>query len=313
MHDTHKNYMNNQNSNKNNKFKNKNNYENNYENENSNITDITDITDNTKKTKNNFNKPNFVKLNLKMFHFFLVFIITISVFSALADSNFYQYEVLPTLQKSMDNRSVQIFSLGLASTLVARNQDDSVRDQWVNHQKMSESDADIGDFLGTGIPGLGIAAAQWFMDNSNGRNHLRALVSTELVTTLMKTGFGRNRPGSSNNHRSFPSGHTSTVFASATSLTYAYGWKAAALAFPLAVFTGASRLADDAHWFSDVVAGAFVGIWWGRASYQVVNEKPNLINSTDANIEKQIENKNNFICWPQLEKGWVGVAASYDF
>ena len=38
--------------------------------------------------------------------------------------------------------------------------------------------------------------------------------------------------------------------------------------FALGVVTGLSRLADDAHWFSDIVAGATVGIMFGRASFK---------------------------------------------
>ena len=38
------------------------------------------------------------------------------------------------------------------------------------------------------------------------------------------------------------------------------------IAYPVAAFVGLSRLSDDMHWASDVVAGAFVGIIMGRAT-----------------------------------------------
>lgn len=44
-----------------------------------------------------------------------------------------------------------------------------------------------------------------------------------------------------------------------------YGWKAGVPAFLLAAGVGASRLSDDVHWASDVVAGATLGIWMGYA------------------------------------------------
>ena len=36
--------------------------------------------------------------------------------------------------------------------------------------------------------------------------------------------------------------------------------------FPIAIFVGLSRLADDAHWASDLVGGAVVGFLTARAS-----------------------------------------------
>lgn len=236
--------------------------------------------------------------------------------------SFADQHVWPTLRRSVDERSLQIISLGVATVLIAREQDDRVREQWVDHQKMSQSDADIGNFLGTGIPGLTIAFSQMYFDRLQGQAHLRALVYTELMTTTMKSGFGRNRPGSSNNHRSFPSGHTSTTFASATALTCAYGWKAAVVAYPLALFTGASRLADDAHWFSDVVAGAFVGLWWGRASANATN--PNMqVNTSQSSTHiysqssgpssTQLSTQGRWSWWPVLSSQEAGVLASYEF
>ena len=64
-----------------------------------------------------------------------------------------------------------------------------------------------------------------------------------------------------------------TSFATATSLTYAYGWKAAVIAYPIAAFVGLSRLSDDAHWGSDVVAGTFVGVFMARACFYELDEK----------------------------------------
>ena len=81
----------------------------------------------------------------------------------------------------------------------------------------------------------------------------------------MKYSFGRQRPGNSASYQSFPSGHTAVAFATATNLSYSYGWRAAAVSFPIALFVGASRLADDMHWGSDVVAGAFIGFIIARA------------------------------------------------
>ncbi len=216
----------------------------------------------------------------------LLFFMSIPVYSVPVYADFYQQQVQPVIARGTDQASLKIFLAGTMATLVARPNDDSIREQWVDHQKMDKDAARFGDLLGTGLPGLGIAFSQYFFfDQQGGINHLRALISTDLVTQSMKLAFGRNRPGTSHSHKSFPSGHTSTAFASATALSMTYGWKAAVIAYPLAAWTGASRLADDAHWFSDIVAGAFVGVWWARASVfppevnqetnQEVNQKAN--------------------------------------
>ncbi|MEN0057208.1 MAG: phosphatase PAP2 family protein, partial [Bdellovibrio sp.] len=75
----------------------------------------------------------------------------------------------------------------------------------------------------------------------------------------------RERP-SGRDHLSFPSGHGSSAFATATSLAYSYGYKVGIPAYALAGFVAASRVNENIHWLSDVVAGAALGIFWGRAS-----------------------------------------------
>jgi len=183
------------------------------------------------------------------------------------------------LKKNLtDTASQKIFYSSLLFVYVAGQNDDQTRSEWVGYQKMSKDTARYGDYLGTGVPGLLIASYQYFFaDQNGGTKHYRALVSTALATYAIKYASQKKRPGESNDRLSFPSGHTSTAFASATALTYSYGWKAAVVAYPLAVMTGASRLADDAHWISDVVGGAFLGFLFGRASSLDENESQSKI------------------------------------
>lgn len=171
-------------------------------------------------------------------------------------------------EKVIDRTSLQLWGLGLASSLTVGPYDERIRENWYDHQQMSKSVSSLGDFLGTGIPGVLLVGSQYFFDSNelNWQSHARALFWQTAVVTTMKLTTARKRPGGSENRHSFPSGHTATAFATATSLTYAYGWKAAVVAYPLATLVGLSRLADDAHWGSDVVAGAFVGGILARAS-----------------------------------------------
>ena len=59
---------------------------------------------------------------------------------------------------------------------------------------------------------------------------------------------------------SMPSGHTSAGFALAAFVGITYP-KLRWLAFAIAVVVPISRMTEDAHWTSDVVAGACVGTW----------------------------------------------------
>ncbi len=187
-------------------------------------------------------------------------------FSDQQTPSFYDQEVEPFLQRAIDPTSQMLITSGILASFATRSLDDSIRDQFKDHQKIDKDTSHIGDLLGTGVPGLAVAFGQMYWDPWQGKNHLRSILTAGAMTYTLKYAFGRNRPGSSESHQSFPSGHTSTTFATATALSYAYGWKVGVPAYALAVFTGASRWSDDAHWFSDVVGGAFVGIWMARAS-----------------------------------------------
>ena len=66
-------------------------------------------------------------------------------------------------------------------------------------------------------------------------------------------------------HNSFPSGHTATVFASATILHKEYGltrslWYSAT-GYAIATATGVMRVMNNRHWASDILAGAGIGIF----------------------------------------------------
>lgn len=166
---------------------------------------------------------------------------------------------------SFDSSSQKII-LGTLLTSAASHQfDTSMRQAWVDHQRMNESTAQIGDLLGTGIPGLVIGLSQLSFDQKGGVAHLKSWVAAGLWTHGLKIVVGRKRPGTSENRQSWPSGHTSTLFASASALGLRYGWRVGLPMTMLAAGTGFSRLADDAHWLSDVVAGAGIGLWMGYA------------------------------------------------
>lgn len=188
---------------------------------------------------------------------------------------FYEKHLRPTFIRASDTTSFQILLAGGGSTVFAHQQDSAMRDGWSQEKSMSKETSGYGYHYGQNALGAVIALTQYYFDPENGASHIRAIAFTAGVTQSLKFATQRERPNGSNFH-SFPSGHTSDVFATATSLTYAYGWKAGAVAYPFATFVALSRVADDAHWLSDTVAGAFIGVWMGRATFQ---DKSGLENS----------------------------------
>ena len=116
-------------------------------------------------------------------------------------------------------------------------------------------------------------------------------IISALASSALKPLFDFPRPASvlldGNFHRigdlllskAFPSGHTLTAFAIASALYFSCAKpKRAPLSwlFVLAALVGLSRIAVGAHWLTDVLAGASVGLWCGMLGArlsQFVNDK----------------------------------------
>lgn len=75
-----------------------------------------------------------------------------------------------------------------------------------------------------------------------------------------------NGPSFSSENLSFPSGHSATAFALASSLSayFQNDWRLSLPLYLLASATAYQRIRDFKHWPSDVVAGALLGIWIGQ-------------------------------------------------
>lgn len=115
--------------------------------------------------------------------------------------------------------------------------------------------------------------------------------ATTFVTFGMKYTFQRSRPYlvtpgltkvSGGSGPSFPSGHTSVAFATATSLTLAFPkWYVAVPAYAWAASVGYSRMYLGVHYPSDVLAGAVIGAgsaWlMYKANKWLFKKKPALV------------------------------------
>jgi membrane-associated phospholipid phosphatase len=131
-----------------------------------------------------------------------------------------------------------------------------------------------GRVLGSAAVQGGAAVALYVVGRSSpphtrigaiGQELIRAQLVTQATTVTLKVVVRRDRPDG-NGHLSFPSGHASTTFATATILDGHFGWKVSTPAYLVATYVATSRLHENRHNVSDVVFGAAIGIAAGRVT-----------------------------------------------
>jgi membrane-associated phospholipid phosphatase len=136
-------------------------------------------------------------------------------------------------------------------------------------------------FLGSGLGTVVIALVVGVLDRRRWRRAgvlVLVVAAAGLTTTVLKGVAGRERPSHRDQvvgqeriefhgpgrglreapFQSFPSGHTTGVFASATCLAAFYP-PAGAVFYAIAGAAAVQRVVDHEHFLSDVVAGAMVG------------------------------------------------------
>lgn len=121
-------------------------------------------------------------------------------------------------------------------------------------------------------------------DETMMRNGYKSIISISLasaVTTSLKYAFHRTRPATKYPNEltlrdwhigplSFPSGHTTVAFSTATALSMSYKkWYVTLPSFLYAGFVGYSRMRLGAHYPSDVLGGIIVGIGAGLMTWQL--------------------------------------------
>jgi len=112
-----------------------------------------------------------------------------------------------------------------------------------------------------------------------------SLLLNDFVTTQLKNSFQRYRPNTGEPYNtfdwrkgprinnSFPSQHTSNAFTTATVFATMYKDKkwVPPVVYSLAALTGLSRVYNNAHWASDVMAGAAVGFISAKLMFKAYN------------------------------------------
>jgi PAP2 superfamily protein len=175
-----------------------------------------------------------------------------------------------------DGRDWLQFGGSLAAIGIAHEYDADVRDHFVSGAAAGKQDThDLRDAAPLAIMVAGTwAAATLWNDRAGfeeGRVMLEAGGLAALSTTVFKFAAGRSRPNETSQvddwrsgGDSFPSMHVSTAFAVGTVLAESgnnrYRWLRRGIGYGLAGATAYARLDHNAHWLSDTVAGAALGI-----------------------------------------------------
>jgi membrane-associated phospholipid phosphatase len=147
------------------------------------------------------------------------------------------------------------------------------------------------------LNGLGIRGKNSLLDQSG--VYLLSNIILNSATQSLKGITAVTRPDGT--PRAFPSGHAAEAFASAEFLRREYGdqsvWYTVS-GYTAAVAVGVLRMYNNRHWFSDVVAGAGLGVLSTQASYWLYPK-----------IRKLLENKNNtrMVIVPYYNNGIIGA------
>jgi membrane-associated phospholipid phosphatase len=190
----------------------------------------------------------------------------------------YNDQVKPMVKEAGRSENLIILAGSVAGTFAAMPFDHRVRDFRTEHGNLilgkqeSHVVSDVANSwiqVGTSLLLLGI-------DSPEGVKLARTLIFTSITGSGLKLLANRERPDHSD-HASWPSGHSSSMFALAGSLAGSYGWRAGIPAYSAATLVALSRIRENKHWLSDVVGGALFGTYWacvsngvGEKSYALV-------------------------------------------
>lgn len=116
-----------------------------------------------------------------------------------------------------------------------------------------------GDIILIALPTTTLVSTFIIGDKKGSWQFTKSLLLTEAVTYGLKYSVNKQRPDMSN-FNSFPSGHTSTTFQSASFIHLRYGFKYSIPAYALAGFTAYSRIEAKKHDGWDILAGALIGV-----------------------------------------------------
>lgn len=188
-------------------------------------------------------------------------------------------------------------------SILVYTQDDVIRDAFQRNRTgyLDQASKYFFDPLGQGFVAIPLTAgfivygeiANKQRASRVGLTGLKAIAVNAFFTYAIKYATQRHRPydddppdpriwegpfGSYTN-TSFPSGHTSMVFALAAVFASEYKGKiwVPIMSYSLASLVAVSRVYEDEHWASDVVFGAALGFFIGKFVYKSTVKCPDLV------------------------------------
>jgi membrane-associated phospholipid phosphatase len=178
-------------------------------------------------------------------------------------------ETLIDFRHLSTSETATILALGSVTALIGHSADSRVSAAMSGSDEMAQL-LGPGRHLGGPSFQLGGALAPYVIGRAAGSSRtaaagadlVRAGLVVQALTHTIKVSTQRSRPDGT--AFSFPSGHTSSSFATATVLQRHFGWKAGVPAYVVATYVGASRIQQNRHYLSDVAFGAALGIVAGR-------------------------------------------------
>jgi membrane-associated phospholipid phosphatase len=143
-----------------------------------------------------------------------------------------------------------------------------VNEAWANNLRVDHV-FELGNVMGNGVLPVTTSVlalaygslAHHPRASDFGSDLLRAQAVNGILTLSLKGIINRPRPSGA--PYGFPSGHTSTSFATAAVVYRHFGWKWGLPAAVAASYVGLSRLQENKHYLSDVIAGAVLGSYVG--------------------------------------------------
>jgi len=215
------------------------------------------------------------------------------------DSNYFKgiftdagYAATSPLRWDKSDWTTAAFVAGVTGTFFVL--DDEIKDEVQGSRSSTTDDiSDIFEPFGNGAYAIPVLAGLYLYGRfgENDKMERTALLATEsflvsgLFSTVLKVSMGRHRPskgnsadtfdGPSTSNKSFPSGHTTSVFAIATIVANEYEDVPliAPLSYGIATMTAFSRLNDNKHWASDVVFGAALGYFTSKTILRLHSNK----------------------------------------
>jgi membrane-associated phospholipid phosphatase len=170
-----------------------------------------------------------------------------------------------------DIQNVYIAAIGGGLALGAHQADQSFNSALLSHAGAVDNAFAPGKYVGNTPEqvafSLGTYVVGRWRDQPKvahlGMDLLQAQIMSEILVEPLKFAVHRLRPDGSD-HQSFPSGHSSVTFATATVIERHLGWRKAIVGYAIASYVAMSRIHDDKHYLSDVVFGSAVGTIAGR-------------------------------------------------